>query len=478
MIVAIATFVFSPAGTWLQAAWQVAIGYAAATAVVVGVRRFRPAGRTAWILFAVGIASNATGIFVETLEVKVLGNSNPFPSAADAFYLGLYPTTALGLVLLVRRRSAGRDRAALVDATTISTGLGLLSWVFLIHPAATDTTLGLVGHVVNAAYPVGDVVLLSMIVRLLLGGGRRPAAFRLMAASLLLFLTGDGAWSAINQAGYAPGQVPQHLLAMLFLSAYALFGAAALHPSMREVDEPAPAHPARLSPLLLGLLTGASLIAPGILAVQVARDRVTDGVAIVVGSVALFLLVVTRMAQLLRQVEQQSRQLLGLASVDELTGLANRRAWATELPRALERVRRDGGKLSVAMIDLDHFKRFNDMFGHPAGDRLLQAMSSAWTQTLRGVDRLARYGGDEFILLLPNADADEARAVLERLQAVTPGGQTLSAGVATWDANETSDELIARADRALYGAKHSGRDQVVLADGERPPELPAVAAVA
>jgi len=476
LLAAVGAYAFLPSETWLQTVWQVLIGYAGAGSILVGVRRYRPAGRLAWILFAAGIASNATGIAVETLETTVFGQADAFPSAADGFYLALYPALALGLVLLVRRRSASRDLAALVDATTISTGLGLLSWVFLIHPAATDRSLGLAGHIVNAAYPVGDVVLLAMLVRLLLGGGWRPRAFGGMAGSLLLFLAGDGAWAAINQSGYAPGQLPQRLLSMVFLLAYGLFGSAALHPSMRELGEPAPARPPRLSTLLLALLTVASLIAPAILAVQVAHHRITDGVAIVVGSVALFLLVVTRMAQLLRQVEQQARQLLGLASEDELTGLANRRVGVTELLRALERARREGRPLSVAMIDLDHFKQFNDMFGHLAGDRLLRTIGAAWTRGLRESDMLARYGGDEFILLLPDADPGQAREVLERLQADTPAGQTLSAGVATWDAGETSDELIARADRALYEAKRAGRDRVVL-DDDRPGLPAAVAAV-
>jgi diguanylate cyclase (GGDEF)-like protein len=194
----------------------------------------------------------------------------------------------------------------------------------------------------------------------------------------------------------------------------------------------------------------------------VARGRVTDGPAIVVGSVALFLLVVTRMAHLLRHVEAQATQLRELARVDELTGLPNRRAWATELPRAMERARRDGSALSIAMLDLDRFKQFNDEFGHPAGDRLLKGASAAWRGALRAVDELVRYGGEEFVVLLPGAGAPQAASILERLRGVTPAGQTFSAGIATWDTAETSDELIARADRSLYRAKEQGRDRAVI----------------
>jgi diguanylate cyclase (GGDEF)-like protein len=244
-----------------------------------------------------------------------------------------------------------------------------------------------------------------------------------------------------------------------------LCGASALHPSVRDVAARSAGRALpRLSPTLLLLLTAAALTAPAILAIQVAQGRVTDGVAIVVGSVALFGLVVTRMAQLLHHVEDQALQLRALTTLDELTGLPNRRGWSNELPVAIERARRSGTPLAVAMLDLDHFKVFNDTFGHPAGDRLLKACAAAWRSDLRAADVLARYGGEEFIVLLPEAGIAEAEQLLARLQAAMPAGQTFSAGLAAWDGVATSDELIARADRALYAAKAAGRDRIVVAD--------------
>jgi diguanylate cyclase (GGDEF)-like protein len=111
------------------------------------------------------------------------------------------------------------------------------------------------------------------------------------------------------------------------------------------------------------------------------------------------------------------------------------------------------------MIDLYHFKQFNDNFGHPAGDRLLKSAAAAWQEKVRAVDVLARYGGEEFILLLPDADADEAIRLVERLREGTPLGQKFSAGVALWDQTETSDELVSRADQALYQSKRDGRNR-------------------
>jgi diguanylate cyclase (GGDEF)-like protein len=460
-LAASALYVLSPSDSWLQTGWAVGVGYAAAGALVLGVRRHRPDPAAPWRWLAAGIAANATGSLVEAIVFR-LNPDQGYPSVADAFYVGLYPAFAIALVVLIRRRTAGRDWGTLVDTTTISTGLGLLSWVFVVRPAAVDPTMGLLGHVVNIAYPIGDVALLALFVRLVLGSGARSATFRLLGGSIALFLAGDAAWAVINQAGWTTGPLVTHLLEIVFLVAYTLCGAAALHPSVREVAEPRPAEP-RLSPVLLGLLTAASLIAPGILAVEVARGRVTDGVAIVVGSVALFMLVVTRMAQLLRHVESQAAKLKALATVDELTGLPNRRAWTSELPLAIERARRSEHSLAVALIDLDHFKRFNDAFGHLAGDRLLKACAGAWRERLRAGDLLARYGGEEFILLLPGAEASDAEGLLARLRECMPEGQTFSAGLVRWDGSAGSEELIAEADRALYTAKAAGRDRVVLA---------------
>ena len=142
-----------------------------------------------------------------------------------------------------------------------------------------------------------------------------------------------------------------------------------------------------------------------------------------------------------------------MARTDELTGLPNRRAWDEHLHRELARARRSGERFSVALIDLDGFKRYNDTKGHPAGDQLLKEAGVIWPSQIRDSDVLARYGGDEFALLLPGCPPASANDVVERLRSATPRGQTCSAGVAEWDGNELAEDLIARADAALYEAK-------------------------
>jgi diguanylate cyclase len=378
--------------------------------------------------------------------------------------------------LLISRRAPSRDWSTFVESSTITTGLGLLSWVFVIHPQAADASLSLLGRAVVSAYPVCDVVVIGMLVRILIGGGTRQPALRCLLASLLVFLAGDLVWVVAYRLGWEPGGVALQLIQMDFLVAFALIGAAALHPSVREVGRPVPPRQAEPRPVLLATLTVVSLLAPALLAVQALRGDVTDGFAISVAAAVLFLLVLTRMAGLLRQVQKQSRLLRELARVDELTGLPNRRAWAAELPIAIERARRGGLPLSIAMIDLDFFKRFNDRYGHLAGDQLLKGAAAAWREQVRAVDQLARFGGEEFILLLPAATTTEAAQVVERLRAATPEGQTFSAGVATWDGIEDSDKLIARADAALYRAKEGGRNRTMAAEtATQPSGLPGLA---
>jgi diguanylate cyclase (GGDEF)-like protein/PAS domain S-box-containing protein len=152
-----------------------------------------------------------------------------------------------------------------------------------------------------------------------------------------------------------------------------------------------------------------------------------------------------------------------MAGTDELTGLPNRRAWTTQIAREFARARRTADPMSLAVLDLDHFKRFNDTHGHPAGDRLLERVAAAWATQLRPHDLLARYGGEEFVLLVSGCDLDEAVVLAERLRGAVPDGQTCSVGIAQWDGTEHPDQLFERADRALYDAKGAGRDRLQVA---------------
>ena len=166
--------------------------------------------------------------------------------------------------------------------------------------------------------------------------------------------------------------------------------------------------------------------------------------------------------QLVRKVQTLIGEMAVLAGTDELTGLANRRAWQELLTRELGVAARIGKPLSVVLIDLDFFKDYNDKHGHLAGDRLLLATTSAWHHVLRESDVLARWGGDEFSLLLPACGAGQALDVIERLRAACSDLQ-FSAGVAEWRPGHTAQELLTAADEALYKAKNTERNSSAIA---------------
>jgi diguanylate cyclase (GGDEF)-like protein len=167
------------------------------------------------------------------------------------------------------------------------------------------------------------------------------------------------------------------------------------------------------------------------------------------------------LSEIVRQREELARRLERIARTDALTGLPNRRAWDEALERELARADRSGEPLCAALLDLDHFKDFNDMHGHQAGDEHLRAATLGWRGRLRPTDLIARYGGEEFAVILSATRIAGAREVVERLRGSVPRGETVSSGIAEWDRSESGVELIARADRALYEAKRAGRDRTV-----------------
>ncbi|MCU1370953.1 MAG: diguanylate cyclase [Ilumatobacteraceae bacterium] len=203
-------------------------------------------------------------------------------------------------------------------------------------------------------------------------------------------------------------------------------------------------------------------------------------------SIILFTVVAATIGQTVQRLVQGRVELLAeitrLARTDPLTGLANRRTWDERLPEEAERASRRSLPLAIAIIDLDRFKAFNDRFGHQRGDQLLVDAAAAWAADLRTGDLLARWGGEEFALLMPATDQDEAVAILERLQMQTPEEQTFSAGLAIerfLPGSEVDLDAVLRAiDGALYAAKEGGRARTRIAQRPAPADPFAAAAAA
>ena len=173
------------------------------------------------------------------------------------------------------------------------------------------------------------------------------------------------------------------------------------------------------------------------------------------------------------KLKEAYRRIEELAELDELTGSLNRRSIMRMLEEEIARSHRLNAPCTVALIDLDFFKRINDLYGHPTGDEVLRTFAITAFANIRSVDRFGRYGGEEFLLILPDTDETSAVQMLDRLRGIiaeldwsafSSGMRvTISAGVAMLRANEISDTLLARADGALYASKARGRNRITSA---------------
>ena len=417
-----------------------------ALGVVAGVVVNRPRPHWPWLMLA------AAGL------VTVIGYgiwSAGFSTLAFAVFMTIYPIEAAALLLIVRGASWRRDRAGMLDTAMICVGLALACWLLVITPLMRRNG-ALPGDTFAVLFPFGDVLLLGVLIRFFTARGLRNLAFWQISVSLLLQTVSHMA--TLLPTAFATA-VPD-VRALSSLSGF-LMAAAAIHPSMRALTGRPLRPAAEMSPLRVLLVNLACMAAPALLIAQgILQHGQVDWIAAGVGSIVLFALVGLRMVDLVGQVQDKARQLDAIAHIDALTALPNRRAWDLELYRRIASARRHGSPVVVAILDLDHFKRFNDEYGHQGGDELLSDAAALWRDELRPEDLLARYGGEEFGAIFDQSRLADADRIIERLQAVTPLGQTFSAGAAQWNGSESAEDLLARADAALYAAKRAGRNRV------------------
>ncbi len=459
-----------PPGLAQDAIYQV-VGLASAAAIVVGVRMNRPKRRLPWYLMAVGqlIWSVADAVF--SIDATILGNDR-FPSPADPLYLAAYPVVAIGLYLLNRGRRPRRDPGGLLDTAILTTALGLISWVVLARPTIDSYQESWVAATVAVAYPIGDIVIIGLVIRLLTTPGGRTVSLRLLIAAIVALLAVDTIATAMSLLTFDSSDA----INFLWLASYVFWGAAALHPSMHELSQPTRGKDGPFTRKRLIALTVAVLVAPAVLAVEALTNHRVDIWAVVIGSVVMFVLVVLRMNLAIRQMSTANRQrseaqeaLAHQAAHDSLTGLPNRSSAIQLIKEALLRLRPRQGFVGLLFVDLDGFKTVNDNLGHRAGDQLLRAVAQRMLANVRADDVVARLGGDEFIVLLQGLDSEEdALGVAERLISAASSPFTLngdqqvkvgaSVGVAFSRGDvRDPDVLLHEADLAVYRAKRGGR---------------------
>ncbi|HEX8629578.1 MAG TPA: GGDEF domain-containing protein [Catenuloplanes sp.] len=441
-----------------------AVSAAAAVAIVAGVAVHRPARPLPWLILAAGQVAFTVGDGLDVFVFHVL-DSDGYPTVADPSYLLGYPLMAWSLTIFVRRRTPGWQVATLIDAMVIAIGVGLLGWVYVIEPIATAPDVTLAAKVVSVGYPVMDLFVLAVSIRLALGAGSRSPTFYLLLASSLAMLVADVSYAVGTERGtWSDGT----WVDAAWLVEYLLLGAAALHPSMRRLDEQAGVAPPEATGARLVALAAASLTGPVVLLVQHLRVAPTHIVIVALSCATLSLLVLARMAELVA-VHRRT------AITDSLTGLHSRGYFQDVLRAQSGRAAQSHEALGVLLIDADDFKKINDTYGHPAGDLVLRELAERIRASCRPGDLIARYGGEEFAVLLAGADRVLVEQVAERIRGAVAGHPlrladdllirlTISVGAAALRADQSgTEDVIKAADRALYAAKNAGRNRVVAA---------------
>ena len=382
---------------------------AGALCIARGVSRRR--GRAVALTLGLAITTWALGDLVQAVESQG-GATPPVPSVADVFFLGFYPLAYVAVVLFIRGDTRRLTTPSWLDGAVASLGTASVCAAFVFakvlhltggHPATTAT---------NLAYPVGDLLLLSLI----MGGttvlpGRRRAPWLLMATGLAINAVGDT--SNLFGPSFAASFQVTRIGFVLYQIAWPI---SLLLLSMSVWLRPRPAD-------LQAIQKPASFIIPGVCAacalavLFVGNLRETSRPALGLATAAL-LLAGIRLAASVRGIRSLSQERREQSITDELTGLGNRRRLNTLLDAFFAEYDEAGeGPRTIAFLflDLNHFKEVNDTFGHSVGDKVLKQLGPRLSACVRRSDVLIRFGGDEFVVVLVDADADYATTVAQRL---------------------------------------------------------------
>lgn len=486
-----------PASVALDDAAQLVGGLAATIVCVHSGRRLSGAERTWRLLMAAGMACWTGGMLIWALYRSVLATPLPSPSYADVGFF-LFPIFAVPALLAVMNRSPRRTDigstyswiTSLLDGMVIVGSLFVLSWATVLGQVARSEESGSLSFLIALMYPVTDLVLV-MMVGLLAVVPRVLRRFRtqlvLLGAGLVCLAISDSLYAYLVAAG---AETMPLIADAGFIAGPVLIALAASAPAVEQTGPQAP------SPELHGRITTdrTQLLVPyglmtliGIaVAVQWMITGFIDSVvlglffAVVVLSVARQVMTLMQNDALLRKLSAAQAELSYRAHHDGLTGLLNRSAFDEHLRAAIDRHNDDGRAGVLLLIDLDDFKAINDRLGHGAGDRSLKTLSQRLTESVdtgsnSGI--VARFGGDEFTVLIPDgidAGCRTAKSIVDALREPQDvEGHTVSisasVGVVELDVFEkavTADTLLRNADRAMYEAKKNGKAGVFAYDSD------------
>jgi diguanylate cyclase (GGDEF)-like protein len=453
---------------------ETAAALAAAAVCALAASRHNGRLRLAWALLGASALSWGLGQSVWDWYQIFQNVLIPFPSLADAGYLGAVPLAIAGVLAFpVASERAGAQVRQILDGLIIVAALLVVSWdtvLGAVFNAGADSSLKMV---LSLLYPLSDIAIITMVL-LRVGSitrvGRTPLL--LVVVGLACAAVADSSFAYLNAVGtYGAGNA----LDAGWVAGYLLIALAAL----RAIAHPMRGAPPRRLPSRVGSLLPYPAVA-GALGVSIGERLLTGSSSAftfwtVLALVGLVLirqsLVVSDNVSLFRNLTARERDLHHQANHDALTGLPNRAYFREAVVRALQGELGDHTLSAVLFIDLDDFKRVNDTMGHGVGDRVLVAVADRIRTSLRPTDVAARLGGDEFAVLVEGASSQlkldaVARRILHALReparidgAIIPVCGTIGLAVAE-SAHDTCDELLRRADVAMYAAKREGKDRV------------------
>ena len=439
---------------------------------IISQRAYGMTLRWAWFLLTLGAWCYVVAEGMWTYFDVILG-IDPFPSLADYFYFLYYPLTLVGVFLLSFVFVPRQDRSLLaLDIGILLMFFGMLLWYFFL--ASPDLLSSTIGENVALFYPVGDFLILTVALALLLRDLTRVARWILgfIVLAMLFSLIGDIAFAVyeLRELPYVIAYL--NVMWMCAVLAQILATARLITSGPGILKDPA----VRIRPgmQMLRLTLPYLAIAGGmgllfwVISTNLSPDRRSMGMLI--GAYVLIFFVLVRQYMVSKENIRLYESVQRIAWTDSLTNIYNRHFFNEMLPREMERAGRYGHQLSVMLLDIDGFKTFNDTYGHLKGDVVLKIIARIFTTQLRVSDTIARFGGDEFVVILPETNRRKALAIAERIrQAVSARSfgsarLSVSVGVSAYRSGLTPEQLLDEADRDMYRRKNSARGK------ESPPE--------
>ena len=371
------------------------LGGCSVAGLIVGAKSSSPKRRLPWYLLALGQTMFVTSDVLAYNYERLFGSALRFPSVADSFHLAFYPFLVGGMLLLIHEREEDSDRSALIDALTVTLALATLLWVYLISPYANDHTMSLFRRLASIGYPAMDILVVGVLARMAAGSHRREPAFAFMLSGVAVLLLSDAVYGwRLLEGHFSPGPATAAGWAVF----YALLGTAAMHPSMRLLSERGEEADSTLTRARMSLLACASLTVPLVIVLRRALGEHVDLYVLIGASAAMFVLVLTRMAGIVRRHE-------------ELTG----REAALRIELAEETLNRRSEERLSSLI-----KNSSDVICILGPDGRVRYVSPSVTQTL-GQDPAALSGSDVLEIVHPE-DVARVRALLAAIVA-QPAGQ-------------------------------------------------------